>query len=211
MNCNICNNTAIERLKKGNTQYWQCVNCRTLFSGPLPNENMVGGGNEEARNVQQNHERVARIDELSRGMKKEEVFICDFGCGFGRLVKDLKAAGYVNTIGYDPYNSEFSKLPEKNKYHIITGIEIVEHTSWPYVEIDVIHRSLVQGGVCMWETSFTDIASEDGIELEDFFYIEPSVGHSTIFSFHGLDLLMVSRGFSVRPFFNRNVHLYSKK
>lgn len=211
MICAICNNVAIERLKKGATTYFQCTNCRTLFSGPLDNDNMVGGGNEEQRNIQQNHERIARIGDLCRGMKKEEVFILDFGCGHGMLVNDLKNAGYINTYGYDCYNSEFSTLPQKGQFHIVTGIEVIEHTSKPYVELDVIYRSLRPNGCVILETSFVDIAAEDGIALEDFFYIEPKVGHSTIFSYHGLDLLMQQKGFLVQQVFNRNVHLYQKR
>ena len=63
----------------------------------------------------------------------------------------------------------------------------------------------------MVETSFVDIAAQEGIELEDFFYIEPSVGHSTIFSHHGLDLLMATKGLPPLQHFNRNVRLFYKK
>ena len=207
--CPICNNVAPPRLKKGNVEYCQCSSCGTLFSEPLPNEDMVGGGNEIPRNVDQNHIRIARIDELTVKMKKEDVRILDFGCGSGMLLNDFRKAGY-NCDGYDAYSNEFSRFPEKNKYDIVTVVEVVEHLSAPFVEIDVISRSLMTNGIVMFETSFTDVAEEEGIALEDFFYVEPSVGHSTIFSHWGLDLLMALKGFKPIQHWNRHVRGYQK-
>jgi len=208
--CPICSNAAPFRLKKENTDYCQCCNCKTLFSDPLENSDMVGGEHEEGRNIQQNHLRIGRIDEMIMGAKKDTIHILDFGCGHGMLIDDLKKSGYPNVVGYDAYNEKYNVLPEKEKYHIITAIEVIEHTSHPFREIDVMYRSLIPGGAVMFETSFVDIAQQENIELEDFFYIAPANGHSTIFSHHGLDLLMCLKGFIPRRHFNRHVRLYQK-
>lgn len=208
--CPICNNVAQYRLTKGVTQYFQCTNCKTLFCDELDNDNMVGGEHEVGRNELQNHLRVARVGEMLLGYKKEDVSILDFGAGHGFLVKDLKAAGYPNVSGYDAYYEHFSRLPEKNKYHVITMIECIEHLAAPYVEIDVIFRSLVNGGCLMVETSFVDIAWQENIELEDFFYIAPQNGHSTIFSHHGIDVLMLKKGLTPIQHFNRHVRVFQK-
>lgn len=207
--CPICSNQALPRLAKGNTQYHQCTNCHTLFCDPLDNDNMIGGEHEVGRNVEQNHLRIARIDEMIKGSKKDNIHILDFGCGHGMLIGDLANEGYV-VSGYDAYSDVYNNLPEKNNYHIITAIEVIEHTSSPYAEVDVMFRSLIPGGVVMFETSFIDIAEQEGIELEDFFYIAPQNGHSTIFSHHGLDLLMCLKGFIPRQHFNRHVRVYQK-
>lgn len=208
--CPICSNQAAPRLTKGYIQYYQCVNCKTLFSDPLDNSNMIGGEYEEERNSNQNHLRIERVNDFVKMFKKEDVNILDFGCGHGMLIADLKKDGYINVDGYDAYSEEYSALPEKNKYHVITAVEVIEHTSAPFVEIDVMNRSLVPGGVVMIETSFVDIAQQEDIELEDFFYIAPQNGHSTIFSHHGLDLLMCLKGFIPCAHPNRNVRLYQK-
>lgn len=208
--CYICNNEARHRLNRGGVDYWQCTNCQTLFSGPIENDNMVGGEHEEGRNKEQNHLRIARINEMTIGSKKEDVFVLDFGCGHGYFIEDLKKAGYPNVDGYDAYNPEFARLPQKNKYHIIVATELIEHTSKPYIEVDVMFRSLKPGGCVMIETSFVDIATQEKIELEDFFYIAPQNGHSTIFSHHGMDLLMALKGFLPRQHFNRHVRLFQK-
>jgi len=211
MMCPICNNSAPVRLKKLNIEYRLCDNCKTLFSAPIDQDGMVGGEHEVGRNESQNHLRIARVNEMATGIKKEDVRILDWGCGHAYLINDLKKEGYLHVDGYDPYTEEYCRLPEKEKYHIITAIEVIEHTSFPFIEIDTMHRSLVDNGVVMVETSFTTIAEQEGISLDEFFYVAPQNGHSTIFSHHGLDLLFNSRGFIPRQHFDRNVRLYSKR
>lgn len=209
--CPVCSNVAPPRLKKGNIEYCQCSSCGTLFSDPIDQDGLVGGGNEIPRNTLQNHIRIARVDELTQKMKKEDVHILDYGAGHGYLVKDLREAGYVNTQGFDPFNSEFSKFPERNKYDIITCIECLEHTSVPFVELDVMNRSLMRNGIVIFETSFIDVATEERIELENFEYINAEVGHATIFSHWGLDLLMAIKGFKPIQHWNRHTRAYAKR
>jgi 2-polyprenyl-3-methyl-5-hydroxy-6-metoxy-1,4-benzoquinol methylase len=206
--CKICNNKAKERLVKQKVRYYQCTNCQTLFCHPLDNSGMVGGGNEESRNQQQNQGRLDRIARMLGGHK--DIPVLDFGCGHGLLVQDLKDAEFI-ADGYDLYNDAFNKqLPPRNTYGVVTAVEVIEHTSYPFFEIDVIYRSLRRGGALYVETSFVDIAIQEKIPLEDFFYIDPSVGHSTIFSYHGMDVLMISKGFRIAQHFNRNVRIYHK-
>jgi SAM-dependent methyltransferase len=207
--CPVCSNHAHWRLKKQNTDYHQCTSCLTLFSDPLDNSNMVGGGNEVARNEEQNHLRIERIDAMCHNQHLSDIRVLDFGCGHFMFGNDLISHGY-RCDGYDVFNEKYSKLPEKGVYDIVTMVEVIEHTSAPFAELDVIHRSLVPGGIVMIETSFVNISQQEGIELEDFFYIDPSVGHSTIFSHHGLDVLMCLKGFKPISHWNRHVRGYQK-
>ena len=170
---------------------------------------MVGGGAEIERNTQQNHLRIERLDSLFNGKDKSLINVLDFGAGHGYLVKDLNAAGY-GAIGYDPYNPEFDRLPQKDYFQAVTCVECLEHWSFPYAEIEVIHRSLRKHGIVYFESSYVDVAEQEEIPLEDFEYISPQVGHSSIFSFHAIDLLMVGRGFRVGRHFNRHTKLYYK-
>jgi 2-polyprenyl-3-methyl-5-hydroxy-6-metoxy-1,4-benzoquinol methylase len=171
---------------------------------------MVGGEHEEGRNLGQNHLRLARIEGMAIGIPREQTNILDFGCGHGYLVEYLQNSGFPNVQGFDAYSVQFSTLPSKEKYHIITAIEVFEHTSAPFVEIDLIWRSLVDNGLVMIESSFVNVADEENIPLEEFFYIAPQNGHATIFSHHGLDLLMTLRGFVPRQHWDRQVRLYQK-
>lgn len=209
--CPICNNESPKLFTKLNVDYYKCNNCQTIYSAPLNNENLVGGAFEVDRNEKQNHLRIERIDKIVNVIpSKDLVNILDFGCGHGMFIDDLKKSGYTNVDGYDAFYEPYSKLPKTNFYHVVSMVECIEHTSPPFVELDVIFRSLVNGGCLMIETSFTDVAFEDNIPLEDFFYISPQAGHSTIFSHHGLDLLMSLKGFIVKPHFDRHVRLYQK-
>lgn len=207
--CPVCSNISFPRLKKKNIQYWQCTNCSMLYCDPLDQEGMVGGGNEIPRNELQNHLRIERLDSLFKDKNKAEINVLDFGCGTGYLIKNLQKAGY-NAVGYDAYSEEFSRLPQKDFFQAITCVEVIEHTSYPFQEIEVMYRSLKRYGVVMLETSFTDVAEQENIPLEEFEYINVDVGHSTLFSHHSMDLLFVGRGFKVGRHFNRHVRIYYK-
>lgn len=206
--CPICNNEAPLRLKKQSTEYFQCESCRTLFSDPLNQEGLVGGQHEEGRALQ-NDIRLGRIETMLQGTKKEDIQILDFGCGHGYLVNYLKENGY-NVTGYDAYNEEFIRLPEKGKYHLCLCVEVIEHTSQPFIELDVMHRSLINGGLLYIETGFVNIAIEDNIALDDYVYVSPAAGHATIFSHHSMDYLLLRKGFLSKRHFDRNCRLYTK-
>jgi len=208
-NCPICNNPAPLRIVKQNTEYCQCESCKVVFSDPIDQTGLVGGQHHEGRNVTQNPIRIDRIATMTNGIKKEDVHVLDFGCGYGWLVNDLNKAGY-NAVGYDAYNEDFIKLPEKNKFHVVTCVECIEHCSSPFMELDVINRSLVMGGLAYFETGFLDVAKRDNVELEDYVYLAPEAGHSTIFSHHSFDLLMCMKGFIPKRHFDDNCRLYVK-
>ncbi len=182
---------------KNGTEYFQDDN-GIIFCEPLNQDQMVGGGCEQVRNTMQNHLRIEKVFIL-----KDNANVLDFGCGNGMLIKDLKDAG-IKCTGYDKFNSKFKKLPKKETFDIVIMVEVIEHLNEPFVELDLIYKSLVKGGVVMIETSFSD-----WLTLEDS-YIEPSVGHSTIFSHRGLTELMASKGFTEGGHFDRNVRIYKK-
>lgn len=204
MNCPSCNSKSNERLIKIDVKYYQCEYCLTLFSGELPNDNMVGGGMELERNKQQNKGRLNRFLHLVGSGAK----ILDFGCGNGMLVDFLKENN-INIYGYDKYNPKFDVVRSFN-YDLISMVEVIEHLSHPFKELEHIHWLLKKDGILYIETSFVDIAFEEELKLEDFFYINPQVGHSTIFSHMGLDILMIKNGFLPLNHINRNVRLYKK-
>lgn len=205
IHCPACNESSKERLVKKETKYFQCEYCNTLFSGALPNDNMVGGGMEVERNKQQNQGRLDRFVSLVG----RNASVLDYGCGHGMLV-DFLEENNISALGYDKYNKKYNFIAAHN-FDLVSMVEVIEHLSYPFHELDQINLLLKDEGILYIETSFVDVAAEEKIPLEDFFYIEPLVGHSTIFSHKGLDILMVKKGFLPLTHINRNVRLYKKQ
>lgn len=205
--CPCCQSESKVIFNKKGYDYLECSSCKTVFIPDGINQSdMVGGGFETERNVNQNKERIERFIFLTGFYAGK---ILDFGCGHGMLVSDCKKAG-LNCDGYDKFNPELDTIKDDN-YTLITMIEVIEHTFAPFSELDVIYNKLAKNGVLYIETSFVDVANEENIPLEEFFYINTDVGHCTIFSHVGLDLLMQEKGFTPLKHINRNTRLYQKQ
>lgn len=210
MNCPACNNESYAALIKHGTVYNKCCFCHTIFSDPLPNDNMVGGGFEEERNINQNSIREERMLSILQQLGQQHTApILDFGCGHGMLMKYLIEKGF-DCDGYDKFNPNYAEIDYSKKYQVVTMVEVIEHLSHPFNEIDTISGLLATHGILYIETSFIDVAKQENIPLEDFFYIDPRVGHSTIFSHLGLDILMLTKGFKPVVHINRNARLFQK-
>lgn len=178
----------------------------TITCGPLDQSGMVGGTGEEDRNHVHNPERLQRIKYLHPNPK-----VLDFGCGSGLLVEFLRRNG-IKAEGFDKYLKNSTDYLfsgdlafSKGEYDIVTMIEVIEHTASPYLELQDIFHILKPGGILMVETSFTD-----WMELYTDPYVNPTIGHSTIFSHQGLDEVMQAKGFEIYGHINRNVRVYQK-
>lgn len=189
----------IEIIRDGIT-YFQHSN-GSLTCLPLDQSGMVGGSGEEVRNQEHNPTRLQRIKEFHPNPK-----VLDFGCGSGLFMDYLQMNGVV-AVGYDKYgmargtNAEF---PD-DMFDVVTMIEVIEHLSAPYDELEAILACLKPGGILMVETSFTD-----WMDLQTDPYINPAIGHTTIFSWKGLDDLMVEKGFEIGVHINNNVRVFKK-
>lgn len=204
--CSVCESEVSMLFNKDGYDYYECNRCKTVFTpGGINQEGMVGGEHEVGRNEKENHVRIERFIKLV-GLYGR---ILDYGCGHGMLVKDCQKMG-LNAEGYDKFNPEFSVMPD-GKFNLCSMIEVIEHTSHPFQELDIINEKLLPNGILLVETSFTDVAKEENIPLVSFFYISPEHGHCTIFSHYGLDLIMKNKGYDVLPCINRNVRLFRKK
>lgn len=206
MNCPSCQSTSSVLFRKDNYDYYQCSYCWTVFiPGGLDQSNKIGGEHEVGRNEKENSLRIDRIASLVGKYGR----ILDFGCGHGLLVKDLQKVG-MDAVGYDAFNRDFDKMPD-GQFNLVSLIEVIEHTTYPFDELSVIYDKLLPNGIVKIETSFVDVSWEEKIPLNEFFYFSVINGHCTVFSHFGLDVLMKSRGFKVVPPINRNVRIYQKK
>lgn len=184
--------------QKNGVQYWQDNN-GIIFSDPIDQSNMIGGGHEEGRNTLENPARLERI----KALMPEGGMVLDFGCGNGLLVKFLKDNN-INVWGYDKFNNNFNLFPPYGTFDLVTLIEVIEHLQEPFSEIDELYKLLAPNGKVMIETSFTDWL-DFGAD-----YINPQAGHNTIWSHAGLTEMMLSKGFKEGEHINRNVRIYVK-
>jgi len=196
----ITDKVAKKAFIKGGVQYYT-DDLANLFCKKLDQSNMVGGGNEDTRNTDEmNKTRLERIRQISG---KTNPTILDYGCGNGLMVKFMKAAG-LDCDGYDMYNDEFADfLYLKKQYDVIVLTEVIEHLTAPFAELEEINALTHSGSKVMIETSFADWLTEHDE------YINPSIGHCTIFSHAGLDHLMAQFGFTPDNHINRNVRIYA--
>ena len=182
---------------KGGVQYYR-DGLGNIFSKPLDQSEMVGGNNEMLRNNEADN--ITRLQRAKDITGKPNPTILDFGCGNGMLVCFGKARGY-NVLGYDLYRPETHDALNK-KYDCLLLIEVVEHLSEPFDELKLIKNVLNPGGKVMIETSFSDWLTEHDA------YIEPKIGHCTIFSHAGLDFLFEKFGFKIGKHINDNVRVF---
>lgn len=179
-------------------QYWRDEH-GTIFSDPLDQSDMVGGGAEEERNELENPERLVRILQMCPG----DPFVMDFGCGHGKFIEYLTDQG-IRAWGYDKFNPPYATLPAPESVDIVTMVEVVEHLSTPFSEFQDIFNALKPGGKFYIETSFTDWHDFDS------WYIDPVFGHSTVYSHAGLTYILSNFGFVEGQHFNRNARVYIK-
>jgi hypothetical protein len=196
----ITRKVAKKAFVKGGVQYYT-DELGNIFCKKLDQSNMVGGGNEEPRNSDElNRTRLERIKQISG---KSNPTILDYGCGNGMMVKFMQLAG-LECDGYDAYNDHYADLLSlKNEYDVIVLTEVIEHLTAPFAELEEIKVMCHPGSKIMIETSFADWLTEHDA------YIDPSVGHCTIFSHAGLDHLMAQFGFKPDNHINRNVRIYA--
>jgi len=196
----ITGKVAKKAFVKGGVQYYT-DDLANIFCKKLEQSGMVGGGKEDERNADElNLVRMYRIQKISG---KQQPTILDYGCGTGLMVTFMQDAD-IDCDGYDPYNGYYADvLSLKKDYDVIVLTEVIEHLTAPFAELAEIKEMCHPGSKIMIETSFTDWLTEHDE------YIEPKVGHCTIFSHAGLDHLMAQFGFTPGNHINQNVRIYA--
>ena len=196
----ITGKVAKKAFVKGGVQYYT-DELNNIFCKKLDQSGMVGGGKEDERNADElNLVRMYRIQKISG---KQQPTILDYGCGTGLMVTFMQDAD-IDCDGYDPYNGYYADvLSLKKDYDVIVLTEVIEHLTAPFAELAEIKEMCHPGSKIMIETSFTDWLTEHDE------YIEPKVGHCTIFSHAGLDHLMAQFGFTPGNHINQNVRIYA--
>jgi 2-polyprenyl-3-methyl-5-hydroxy-6-metoxy-1,4-benzoquinol methylase len=200
MKCTACKSEDVKTVgNKSGIEYKKCQNCKTIFSKELDQAGMVGGGYVYERSLQ-NADRLVRFRELCG----DKFTLIDWGCGNGELVKYALDHG-VNAIGYDKYSEAYSALP-KEKADVISLIEVIEHMAGQHLEkaFKSMIKYIKPNGFLYIETCFSDVCGFDS------FYVEPAVGHSTIWSYQGIDIFLTKNGWVKHNTINSTVLVYKK-
>jgi cyclopropane fatty-acyl-phospholipid synthase-like methyltransferase len=170
----------------------------SIICEPVTQNDLVGGTKEAERNSEHNQTRLQRIKELHK-----TPIVLDYGCGNGLLVEFLKA-NKVDATGYDKYSEKFNSKPTKEAFTVVTMVEVVEHLERPYKEFKEVFTALQKGGKLMIESTFADNCTK---ETE---YINPEIGHISIFSYKEIENILTEIGFKVLPKINGNVLVFAK-
>lgn len=117
--------------------------------------------------------RKLRLDALTRGtlgnllkrlrqagLQRTDT-ILDYGCGNGLFVEFLKARGYTNVSGYDPYVPEFAAPPAPHsRYDCVVANDVLEHCEDPRAFLRACAAPLKPGGLLYIGTS-----DSEGVEM----------------------------------------------
>ena len=184
----ITQHEGVPAFKVGDYQYYK-DNTGSLYGEAVDQSNMVGGTGDRTAGFET---RLPLVNHKDR--------VLDFGCGKAQFVEFLQSKG-IEAEGYDPYDSYYKDMPD-GEFDKVWLIEVIEHTTAPFEELDLIKTKLKPDGLVFIETSFSN-----WVTLGDP-YANPTIGHNTIFSHQGLDYLMLSKGFTVKTPVNRNIRVY---
>jgi SAM-dependent methyltransferase len=120
-------------------------------------------------------ETASVMAELLRGC--ESARILDYGSGSGIFAEAMKARGFREIEGYDP----FSEPPRPTgMFDFITCFEVVEHVVWPLTAFEDMLSLLAPGGVIVVGTGLQP--ANIGEIRCNWWYIAPRNGHVSIYA-----------------------------
>ncbi len=122
---------------------------------------------------------VTRFIRLLDGHRQMRVL--DYGSGAGVFVGGMRAAGFANVAGYDPFSNPARPA---GMFDVITCVEVLEHSPDPVRTLRDIAALLAPAGVVQLQTGIQPphIQSLRG----RWWYIAPRNGHISIFSQHAM-------------------------
>lgn len=198
--CRVCGGSlqgAFEGTLLGHiqVQYGRCVECDSLV---LPDPTWLNEAYSKVIVPNPDHGALSRTHFIHRclrrlrsrtiGLVPKRSRTLDIGTGRGLLLRMLLDDGH-DAWGFDPYpHAVFAEdriqpvLPE-GPFHLITAIEVIEHTLDPLDFLKGLRSRLGPGGILALSTELYDSA----VHGPDWIYLAPEHGqHITLFSREGL-------------------------
>lgn len=117
--------------------------------------------------------------------------ILDYGCGTGRLVEFLRANGFPNVQGYDPFVEAFSAKPAE-KFECVVSFETIEHSPDPGRTIADMSGFVADEGLVLFSTVLQP--PDFGEQGLSWWYVAPRNGHVSIHTRESLAALAAAQG-----------------
>lgn len=193
--CPACGSSAeTEHAEREGISYSRCQGCGTIYaSEDISHAVKTENDNPEGRNSMLQH--AVRLERL-REARASIWTILDFGCGDREFVYYLWDQG-LRAIGYDV---GYKALPI-GKSDAITMIEVIEHLEDPVSVLTRLREALADDGIIYVESTFAD-------QIEDIAthpYVDPRIGHRTILSKKGLEIVVSKAKLNIDTRINPNV------
>jgi len=223
--CVVCGGQTSRQFSKmfrgTSVHYFECLTCRHLTAEEFETNLTYGGGSYFQEIDIGWEDRNKRILDVVGWIKvlptirlSRKSPVLDFGCGIGRLVLDLNRRGF-KAYGFEPFSNDsslsarifnnWSKARRVLKgVSLVTCIEVLEHLRDPNAVVSEISKILIPSGYLLISTE----AYVTGFHTEDWYYLNPSAGHVSIFSEKSLRLLLLRHQFEPILRINGSVWLF---
>jgi hypothetical protein len=205
--CVVCGgqtNRQFSKMFKGTSvHYFVCLTCDHVTAGEFDSNSTYEEGSyfEEIDTGWEDRNKtilnfVRWINLLPAIHLSRKIPILDFGCGIARLVMDLNRDGF-NAYGFEPFSKDapltgriFNDWNRARRtlerVNLVTCIEVLEHLRDPGAVLSEISKILIPSGYLLISTE----AYTTDVHTEDWYYLNPSAGHVSIFSERSLRLLL---------------------
>lgn len=169
--------------------YWTCTGCQSIFTPQIP-DSVLRLQNEAGAERNAEDTLIARYERItSRTLCLKMI---DFGCGDGQFVRYLRLQGIV-ADGVDRKTKYQLSSADNHSVDAISSIESLEHVYHPRLLFKEFQRVLRPGGILYLETC--PISAMPDPQTHP--YINPEIGHCTIYSVLALRYLAETSGMCV--------------
>lgn len=133
--------------------------------------------------------------------------ILDYGCGSGELVAVLKANGFPDVRGYDPFVEAFSVKPTE-RFDCVVSFETIEHSCDPKRTMADWNDLVSEGGLILFST----LLQPPDLEKHrlSWWYVGPRNGHVSLHTHASLAVLAAPYGLRLGSF-NESLHVLYRR
>jgi len=137
---------------------------------------------------------AAFADELFSPLGKD-LSLLDYGGGRGRMVRQLKQAGFESALSYDPFYEDAPTDITGRRFDIVTCFEVVEHIPDQRNFFNDLLSHVGDEGVCIFSTLLVPDDMPTG-NIADWWYVCPRNGHLSFHTTASLNMALAQQGFA---------------